>query len=60
MIKLLQMRWRIKGCPRCKGALNYNPYSDDWACLQCGYVEYTRKQDRVEKWPKNIDQKSQT
>ena len=38
-----QPRWRLRGCPRCKGDLNYNSYASDWACLQCGYTVDDRK-----------------
>lgn len=31
------IKWKLKGCPRCKGDLYYESYFNDWICLQCGY-----------------------
>ena len=32
-------RWKLKGCPRCKGDLLVERAGDKWDeyCLQCGY-----------------------
>jgi len=32
-------RWKLKGCPRCKGDLLVEKNENRWAeyCLQCGY-----------------------
>jgi len=41
----IQLRWKLKECPRCKGDLNYDSYFNDWTCLQCGYVKEIKKKN---------------
>jgi len=30
--------WRLRGCPRCGGALSDGLEIDTWSCLQCGRI----------------------
>jgi hypothetical protein len=35
-------RWKLKGCPRCRGDIYVEKEDNNWheQCLQCGYVHY--------------------
>ena len=50
---LLRPRWRLKGCPRCRGDLNVD-YHDEWCCLQCGYTDTPRVEINVSKRRYNL------
>lgn len=39
-------RIRFKACAKCKGDLYHNE-DNDWACFQCGKIEYVRRDNYV-------------
>lgn len=36
------MPLRLRGCPKCAGALAPGEEPGEWACLNCGHVLYAR------------------
>lgn len=34
----MEVLWKLRACPRCKGALAFDP--DEWVCVNCGYRKH--------------------
>jgi hypothetical protein len=32
------MMW-LKGCPKCRGDMHFDPLADEYVCLQCGLAK---------------------
>lgn len=33
-------KYKLHGCPKCRGDLHFEEFDNAYECLQCGYIEW--------------------